>query len=180
MEIETMDNDITSFATKAFLREMRERIESAAGLLEAAGACSKVGRTAEAVALANKSDEHIHDAELLLGMTAWLARHGQGHDAEADNAGGNSRNDDITIDTAPGGATTSETVRVFLHVAHQRMERAVGVARGAEIRAATAGAAVGARMALAVEPLLYDAKTCANAASLLHRLASHGQERPPE
>jgi hypothetical protein len=178
MEIETMDNDITSFAIKGFLREMRKSIENAAGLLEAAGACGKSGQTAGAVALANKTDELIHDAETLLGMAAWLARHG---DRAVDDEKPETvdHNGPTTIDTALDG-TAAETVRTFLHIAHQQTRRAVGVARGAEIRAATAGAAVGTRMALALEPLLYDAKTCVNAASLLNRLGSRGQEGPPD
>jgi len=174
-----MQDDITSFAIEAFLREMREHAESAAGLLEAANACGTIGQTGEAIALANKTDEHVHDAETLLGMAAWLARHG---DRAADDEQPETvdHNSPTTIDTALDAATAAETVRVFLRIARQRMERAVGVARGAEIRAATAGAAVGARMALAVEPLLYDVKTLVNAASLLHRLSTHGRERPPD
>ena len=69
-----MDNDIARFAIKTFLREMRERLEEAHGIAEAADACARVGQTAEGVALANKTDELIHDAVTLLGMTAWLAR----------------------------------------------------------------------------------------------------------
>ena len=78
-----MDNDITSFAIKAFLRDMRERLEEARGIAEAADACARVGQTAEGVALANKTDELIYDAELLLGMTAWLARNAGGGKARS-------------------------------------------------------------------------------------------------
>ena len=174
-----MQDDITNFAIAAFLREMRERVEQAAGLLEAAGACSNVGQAAEAVVLANRTDEHIHDAELLLGMVAWLARHGDRMADDGEKAEQVDRNRH-SVDVAPDTATAAETVQTFLHIASQRARHAVGVARGAEIRAATAGAAVGARMALAVEPTLYEVKTLVNAASLLHRLSTHGRERPPD
>ena len=71
------------------------------------------------------------------------------------------------------------TIRTFLRQAWERLHRAVGVARAAEIRAATAGAEIGARMALDVEPALYEVKTLVNAASLLNRLASATPAEPP-
>ena len=172
-----MDNDITSFAIKAFLRDMRERLEEARGIAEAADACARVGQTAEGVALANKTDELIHDAELLLSMTAWLARSAGGGKTRLTAVSSEADKDAATpVDTALAAAT----IRTFLHQARERLHRAGGVARAAEIRAATAGSEIGARVALDVEPTLYEARTLANAASLLNRLASDVPTEPPD
>ena len=171
-----MDNDITSFAIKAFLREMRERVEEAHGIAEAADACARVGQTAEGVALANKTDELIHDAETLLGMTALLARNTGGGKARLTTV---PREPDEDPATPVDAAMAAMTISTFLHQARERLHRAVGVARAAEIRAATAGSEIGARVALDIEPALYEARTLVNAASLIHRLASTPPGEPP-
>jgi hypothetical protein len=175
-EIDPMQNDIISFAVEAFLHEMRERLEQAHGLAEAADACARVGQTAEGIELANKADEPIHDAEMLLGMIAWLARHDPG---DARHLGAGTGVPDEGPATPVDAALAVETIRTFLHQAHDRLHRAVGIARAAELRAATAGPQRGAHLALGVEAALYEVKTLINAASLVNRLANDKTADPP-
>jgi len=148
-----MQNDITSFAVAAFLREMRERLEQALGLAEAADTCARVGQTAEGIELANKADEPIHDAEILLGMTAWLARHGSD---DARHLAAVTSGPDEGAAALVDAVLAAETIRAFLHQARDRLHRTVGIARAAELRAATAGRQRGAYLALEIEPLVVE------------------------
>jgi hypothetical protein len=175
-EIDPMQDNIIAFTVTAFLREMRERLEEAHGLAEAADACARVGQVAEGVALANKTDDAIHDAETLLGITAWLAR--QAHGPERPLAAVPTEAGEAPA-TLVGATLAAETIRIFLRLAHERLHRVVGVARAAEMRTATAGVEHGARLALEVEPALFETQTLINAASLVNRLAGAEPVAPP-
>ena len=184
-----MDNHaITAFSVKTFLRQMRERIEEAAGTATAADALARAGLTGRGVAVANDIDELIHDAERLLGLVTMVVRSADpGGDETAHPAHDHDGLEQPAADAAeptPRSAVdrtlADATIQAFLALAHARLHAAVGIARAAEIRAATSGPRDGARLALDVEPLLYEVKTLVNAASLMNRLGNMEPADPPD
>lgn len=69
-----MHDDIVEFAVKTFLREVRERLEEAAGVARAAEARAEAGRTDKAVEIAGDIDDLLHDADKLVAMAAVIMR----------------------------------------------------------------------------------------------------------
>ena len=164
-----MDERIVEFSIVTFLRQLRERVEEAHGIAEAADACARVGRIARGVEIANDVDELIHDAEQLLGMAAHLIRSAAtGETAEAASAA-----EAEPPETPITETLATETIRVFLAQARERLHRTVGVAKAAEILAAAGKPQEAARFALDVEPLLYEARHFINTASLVNRLSAN-------
>ena len=167
-----MDERVVGFSIATFLRQLRERVEEAQGIAEAADACARVGRIARGVEIANDVDELIHDAERLLAMAAHLIR-----------SAGTAATAETTPEAEPpetpiNETLAAETIRAFLREARERLHRAVGVARAAEILAAAGKPEEATRSALDVEPLLYEVRTLINAASLTRRLANATDGRP--
>src|SRR4051812_17319513 len=65
---------IANFAGVALLRDLRERIESAAGIARAADAVASAGMTTKGVEVANEVDDLLYDAERLIGLVSLVAR----------------------------------------------------------------------------------------------------------
>ena len=167
-----MHNDIAHFAGTTLLRDLRERVEAAAGIAKAVRVLADSGLTGKGVEIANDVDEPIHDAEMLLGLVTVVARSAG---AARDSAPHESGRDAHAADTerAAGGpidATLADaTIRAFLAEADARLHAAVGIARAAEICVATGKLGDGVRIALDIELLLYDARHFVNTASIVRR-----------
>jgi hypothetical protein len=166
-----MQNDIAHFAGTTLLRDLRERVEAAAGIAKAAHVLADSGLTGKAVEVANDVDEPIHDAEMLLGLVTVVAR-----SAEATRCG--APDDSGTVAHAAGterGAAPIDdtladaTIKAFLAQADARLHAAVGIARAAEICVAAGKLSDGVRIALDIEGLLYDARHFVNTASIVRR-----------
>lgn len=69
-------------------------------------------------------------------------------------------------DTGPDAADRHKLLRI----ASDRLQQCVGIARAAEICADIGRADDAVRVTLDLEPLLYEAKTLINAASILNRM----------
>ena len=159
----------------SLLKDMRACLEEAYGIAEAADACARVGQIGRGVEIANSADDLILDAERLLGEATERARSSTPEQGDRDAPF-------AAEDQAPepGKPTMRDaahgTIRLLLHHARERLHRAVGIARAAEIRAATSSFGNGARLALEVEPVLNEVKHFINTASILNRLVGTLEE----
>jgi hypothetical protein len=69
-----MDNQITDAAIKAHLREIRQRLDNAAGIARAAEACSEAGNVDKAVDIANDIEQPIYEVTTLLNAASLINR----------------------------------------------------------------------------------------------------------
>ena len=165
-----MHNDIAHFAGTTLLRDLRERVEAAAGIAKAARVLADSGLTGKGVEIANDVDEPIHDAETLLGLVTVVARSVEARDSTSDDSGHDAHAGGPERAAAPIDDTLADaTVRAFLAQADARLHAAVGIARAAEICVATGKLGDGVRIALDIEWLLYDARHFVNTASIVRR-----------
>ena len=174
-----MDKDVTDFAGKALLRDLREQVETAAGIAQAAHALADAGLVARAVELANDADVPIHSAGSLLGLATTVVR-------SVDNDTAPAGSDALDRPPAPSAAAKTQvdptladkTARAFLALARDKLHAAVGVAKAAELCAATGNLRACVRAALDLEPMLFDARRLIDAASLVTREASAEPDEP--
>ncbi len=127
----------------SLLTDLRMRLQETYGV----ATCARVGQAGRAVEIANGA--LITDLERLLGEAARQAS-GEDSDRQDDAEGSRAAGPSVEIDNA------GETIRLLLHQACRHLPRAVGIARAAELRATNLP--TGIRLALEVEPLLYDVK----------------------
>ena len=183
-----MDRDIVTFTAKTLLRDLRQRVQEAAGMAKAAKALADAGLTSKAVEVANDMDDPIHELERLLGLVAVVMRsadhdgdHTRNPAAERDGHDQPAAEPIESVPATPVDATLADvTVRTFLALADERLHVALGIARAAEIRAAFAGPEHGVRLALDVEPLLYEVRHFINTASIMNCLGKARAEEPPD
>ena len=77
---------------------------------------------------------------------------------------------DIDAEAPPTDRVLAKaTVKAFLGQARSRLDRAVGLARAAEICSEIGQAEEAVRVSLDIEPLLYDVKHLVNACGILNR-----------
>jgi hypothetical protein len=167
-----MQTDIAHFAGTTLLRDLRERVEAAAGIAKAAHVLADAGLTGKGVEIANDVDELIHDAEGLLGLVTVVARSAEATRDSAPDDSGRDAHDAETEEAAaaPIDSTLADaTIRAFLAEADARLHAAVGIARAAEICVAAGKLGDGVRIALDIEVLLYDARHLVNTASIVRR-----------
>ena len=164
-----MQTDIANFAGTTLLRDLREQVEAAAGIAKAAHVLADAGLTGKGVEIANDVDESIHDAEALLGLVTVVAREAT-RDSAPDDSGPDAHAADTERAATPIDATLADaTIRTFLAEADDRLHAAVGIARAAEICVVAGKLGDGVRIALEIEPLLYDARHLVNTASIVRR-----------
>ncbi len=157
-----MDEPVVAFSATAFLGSLRECLEQAQAMAEAADACARAGHAARAVDLAGNVGELVHDAELLLCTATGIARF------MSPGAGGRPTTPPVGSEKAaerPADALLAAgTLNNLLRQARQRLDKAASVARAAELVAVAGKPDEAVRFALDVAPLLHDAKRFINAA----------------
>jgi hypothetical protein len=72
-----MDPHIVEFAIKAHLKEMRERLEHAAGIAKAAEACADAGNLDKAVEIALDFEQLIYEVNTFLNAASMINRLGK-------------------------------------------------------------------------------------------------------
>jgi hypothetical protein len=72
-----MDAQTTEIAIKAFLHEVCDRLEQAAGLAKAARACAESGNVATAVEIALDVEQPLYEATTLLNAASLINRIGR-------------------------------------------------------------------------------------------------------
>lgn len=166
------------------LTDLRLQLEEAYGVAEAADACARIGQTSRGVEIANSADDLIGTAERLLARAAPLARPSPGAaGTDPNSAGGSEEGPTSVLESDLRGqqpidpVAAADIIRLLLHQAANRLQRAVGIARAAELPAATNSLSVGTQLALQVEPVLYDVKHLINTASIFNRMVS--EDRRP-
>jgi hypothetical protein len=73
-EVLTMDAQTAELTTKAFLREIRQRLENAATVAKAAEACAEAGSIAQALSVALDLEEDVYDVRTLLNGASLIMR----------------------------------------------------------------------------------------------------------
>jgi hypothetical protein len=69
-----MDAKTTSIAIRAFIQEIVERLEQAAGLAKATQACTEAGNVAKAADIALDIEQPIYEATTLLNASSLIKR----------------------------------------------------------------------------------------------------------
>jgi hypothetical protein len=69
-----MDAQTTGIAIKAFIENIVERLDQAAGIARAAHACAHAGKLAKAVEIALDVEQSLYEANTLLNAAGLLAR----------------------------------------------------------------------------------------------------------
>lgn len=69
-----MDRTATEVAIKIYLREIRQRLEAAAGIAKAAEACALSGQINQAVSVSHDIEQLSYEASRLLDATSLLNR----------------------------------------------------------------------------------------------------------
>ena len=150
---------------------VRQRLEEAACLAKAAEACGLSGRAERGVELANDVDDLVKDAEGLLAGAAVFSRLIERRDEE--QASGTPAKAASAADAAPllERRFVQAALKTFLSQARHRLDQALGIARAAEVCLDIIDSADGVRVALAIEPLLYETKHFINTATIINRLS---------
>jgi hypothetical protein len=73
-----MDPHIVEFAIKAHLKEMRERLDRAAGIARAAEACADTGNLDKGVEIALDIEQLIYEVNTFLNAASMINRIGKG------------------------------------------------------------------------------------------------------
>ena len=69
-----MDAETTNLAVKAFLQQIRDRLERAASVAKAAQACADAGNVEKAVEIALDIEQPIYEAGTLLNAASLINR----------------------------------------------------------------------------------------------------------
>jgi hypothetical protein len=72
-----MDARTTEVAIKAFVQQILERLDEAAGLAKAAQACAEAGNVAKAIEIALDVEQPIYEATTLLNAASLIKRIGE-------------------------------------------------------------------------------------------------------
>jgi hypothetical protein len=73
-----MDAHTREIALKAYLKEMRERLEQATSIAKAAEACAESGNAAKATEIALDIEQMIYEVNTLLNAASMINRIGNG------------------------------------------------------------------------------------------------------
>lgn len=164
-----MDASVVNLSMNAVVREMRERLEEAAASAKAAEAYAHAGRPDKGVEAASDIDDLVYEVEKLIGASTTIIRLRQSREPGAEDGHG-----PVTEShRAPpiDAALSLATLNAFLIQARERLDRAVGIARSAEICTETGQADEAVRISLDIEPLLYEVKNFINTASIVNRMS---------
>lgn len=69
-----MDTQTAEVVTKAFFREIRQRLESAMAVAKAAEACAEAGSVEQALSVSLDLEEDVYDVRTLLNAASLVVR----------------------------------------------------------------------------------------------------------
>jgi hypothetical protein len=164
-----MDASIVNASLTEIFRELRERIEEAAAIATAAQAYASAGRADKGVETASDIDDLIYDAEKLIGAGTTIVRLRKNQVVAAPDVHSPSLPEPAMSPIDP--TLAAATLKAFLGQARERLDRALGIARAAEICGGIGQADEAVRISLDIEPLLYEIRNFVNTASMVNRLA---------
>jgi hypothetical protein len=72
-----MDADTLELTIKTYLREMRERLERAAGIAKAADACAEAGSVEKAIEVALDIEQLVYEVNTFLNAASLMHRIGK-------------------------------------------------------------------------------------------------------